>query len=167
MNQSDTILNSPICLARCKQLNPNDWEELFQVSWLKMRERELAGAKIIDPVSYFYIIALNESPRRKTNNKQKGVRMLELKHVRTKHTAPVDEPIKLDWMNEDIVKEFMACDFEGDEVRGHYQNQLKLIMECGSVPKALKQTGLKKTAFYDSLNGLRAALKEIRNGHFE
>lgn len=168
MNPSDRILKSKVCRTRCKQLAPHSWEELFQVSWLKMRERELAGAVIKDPISYFYIIALNESPKRKTNNKEKNVRWCGIdRAVHNRHTEPMDKPIELDGINEEIVEEFLMQDFSDDKIKAHYQNQLKLILKCGSVPKALKQTGLKHTAFYDSLNGLRVALNEIRDGFFE
>jgi hypothetical protein len=159
LKASDIIANSEFCKLKAKQLGGDNWGEIFNEAWLRIREQELKGNTIESPLDYFYLTALNLSKYRHTQSKR------QIKTV----SLSYEEVNLAEEIGQDHTSEFKAIAYDfikqtsGDEIDVFYREFCELILISKSLQTARHKSGLDRTTFYRLLKELKARLNEIYN----
>ena len=156
MKASDIIANSEFCKRKAKQLGGDNWREIFNEAWLRIREQELKGNTIESPLDYFYLTALNLSKYRKPREK---------KRIKT---VPLDYEINLaEEIGQDHTSEFKAICYDyikqttTNEIDTFYREFCELILLSSSIQTARKKSGLDRTTFYRVFKELKTQLNDL------
>jgi len=158
LKASDIIADSEFCKRKAKQLGGDNWREIFNESWLRIREQELKGNTIKSPLDYFYLTALNLSKYRKPREK---------KRIKT---VPLDYEVNIaEEVGQDHTSEFKAIAYDfikqtsGDEIDTFYREFCELILISKSLQAAREQSRLDRTTFYRIFKELKTRLNDIYN----
>ena len=158
MKASDIIADSEFCKLKAKQLGGDNWREIFNEAWLRIREQELKGNTIKSPLDYFYLTALNLSKYRKAREKKR------IKTVSLDYEVNIAEEV-----GQDHTSEFKAIAYDfikqtsGDEIDTFYREFCELILISKSLQTAREQSRLDRTTFYRIFKELKTRLNDIYN----
>ena len=158
-NASDTVINNKQAIDFCKRLSGDNWMELYNTSWLAMREAELKG-KVIDNDSdalrYFFTIARNKSRFRKTRIKKQIDIILSDDFITNYDYTTEDTVDKIDQI-EDIIKTYLSKEPE-NMIDKFYQDFCKAILGFKSIKEAQEGMTICRTTFWILLNQLQEDL---------
>jgi hypothetical protein len=156
LKASDIIATSEFCKRKAKQLGGDNWREIFNEAWLRIREQELKGNTIESPLDYFYLTALNLSKYRKPREK---------KRIKT---VPLDYEINLaEEIGQDHTSEFKAICYDyikqttTNEIDTFYREFCELILLSSSIQTARQKSGLDRTTFYRVFKELKTQLNDL------
>ena len=158
MKASDIIADSEFCKLKAKQLGGDNWREIFNEAWLRIREQELKGNTIKSPLDYFYLTALNLSKYRKAREKKR------IKTVSLDYEINIAEEV-----GQDHTSEFKAIAYDfikqtsGDEIDTFYREFCELILISKSLQTARDKSRLDRTTFYRIFKELKTRLNDIYN----
>lgn len=158
MKASDIIADSEFCKLKAKQLGGDNWREIFNEAWLRIREQELKGNTIKSPLDYFYLTALNLSKYRKAREKKR------IKTVSLDYEVNIAEEV-----GQDHTSEFKAIAYDfikqtsGDEIDTFYREFCELILISKSLQTARDKSRLDRTTFYRIFKELKTRLNDIYN----
>lgn len=156
VSASDEIVNNPRAEDICRKLAGRDWKELFQSSWLEMKEQELKGNKINSAIDYFYFIALSKSKYRKTRVKKK-IDIVFSDDI-TFYEIPQEEQADSIKHIQDVVKKYLEKE-TNNLIDKFYQDFCKAILTFNSISEAQKGMNICRTTFWILLNQLQEDLK--------
>ena len=158
LKASDIIADSEFCKLKAKQLGGDNWREIFNEAWLRIREQELKGNTIKSPLDYFYLTALNLSKYRKGREKKR------IKTVSLDYEINIAEEV-----GQDHTSEFKAIAYDfikqtsGDEIDTFYREFCELILISKSLQTARDKSRLDRTTFYRIFKELKTRLNDIYN----
>ena len=158
LKASDIIADSEFCKLKAKQLGGDNWREIFNEAWLRIREQELKGNTIKSPLDYFYLTALNLSKYRKAREKKR------IKTVSLDYEVNIAEEV-----GQDHTSEFKAIAYDfikqtsGDEIDTFYREFCELILISKSLQTARDKSRLDRTTFYRIFKELKTRLNDIYN----
>jgi len=158
LKASDIIADSEFCKLKAKQLGGDNWREIINEAWLRIREQELKGNTIKSPLDYFYLTALNLSKYRKAREKKR------IKTVSLDYEINIAEEV-----GQDHTSEFKAIAYDfikqtsGDEIDTFYREFCELILISKSLQTARDKSRLDRTTFYRIFKELKTRLNDIYN----
>ena len=151
MIASDIITHSEEAIEIAKKYGGKNWREVYQESWLALREQELSGKKIERPISYFFFIVKN-----KCNSKKKP------------RTTPIEKEIgicepeltksKFDIYDE-VVQKYISKDLEKEE-EIYYQQFCELLFFTGfKYSEFKKHVDITRQTFWRHVKELKKILE--------
>lgn len=126
-----------------KVISPSNFLELFNETWLQVRESELDGVQIKNHRSYFFIALRNNS-----YSKNKELPKVEYFESNTPGSA-----FLWDWINKKTT----------DEDEQFYKNIITLAVVCKNKKDAFKFAGLSKFIFDKHLETAKQLIKDEYN----
>ena len=158
---SDIISTSTKAREIATRLGGSNWKDLFQEAWLRVREQELKGKTINNPIAYFYLVALNLSKYKKTRQRRNDlVKFVQLSQD-IEHPAQDTEPSKLD--DYDQIASAYIVSTSDNEVDQFYREFCELYLLCGSKKEVINILGIKYNTFYRVMNSLTKKLNDELN----
>jgi len=137
---SELIATDPECLKMARVLCPSNYLELFNETWLQVRESELDGVVVRDYRNYFFKALRNNGFK-----KQKEIVIVEHFESNIPCRQFLWDFLKTENLNDDL--EF-------------YKNILTLAVVCKNKRDAAKYAEMTKTQFYVHLNKAKQLLKD-------
>ena len=151
MKASDIIATSKEAQEIARKYGGKNWQDIYQQSWLSLREQELNGRKINKPLSYFFFIVRNNS------NKKKTVRDVPLESVR--NLAEELESVSKFDQYQKVCSNFISKKLESEE-ETYYQQFCELLMYTGfDYFNFRKYVEMPQRTFYRHVGELKKILK--------
>lgn len=162
---SDIVIQHHRPKEVCRKLAGENWEELYQESWLAVRENELKGVDIKDPISFFYKIALYKSKHRRTNIKN------QVKLVYSDQVDVYERYKEIEYFTEEdqdkietiekTINKYLERKPE-NMVDKFYQDFCRALLKFNSIREAQKEMDICRTTFWIILTQLQ---EDLRNEH--
>lgn len=174
MSTSKKISEDPVCVKICRRVDSKNYLELFNVSWLSIRECEIRDPEfsVEDHRAYFNTVVWNTYVRGKKGSKLKPFIDWGLGEHTDEHDDPLDDTnyfdlasfyfkdaggVEFEWCIADLVA---WCEKKTeDEDDMFYRELLTLHHRCKFNRDAIELTGMKKDDFYKYLKEAKQRFK--------
>ena len=157
MKLTDKISNCEKCKSYAKMVDPVNYDDLFQDTWLdiwKYEERNPKKASEVVHHSTYFFRALRMNFLNK--NKKKTI-LKNIDDINEKNIFSLNEPDSIPC--EKFLYEWIDSKPE-DELDFFYKNIINLVLQCGKVKDAIKLSNIKRSYFFIYYKTAKQKLKD-------